>query len=133
MKKLLSLCAVVMLFTFADNALAGGHRGMNGMGHFGHHGGMHNGGGYGGQQYAGGGYRGGRFRNNGGYGAGYNYGGGYYGNGGYGAGYNYGSDYGDVVVVGGDDMPEQIYVYRQAPVMPYTYRHHRNCCRCQQW
>ena len=132
-KKLLSLSAVAMFLIFTDQALAGqggGHHGMRGMGHFGHHGGSYNGG-YGGKQFAGG-YGNGRFRYGGGFPAGYNNGG-YGGNGGYGAGYNYVRGYGDVVVVGGGDVPEQIYVYRQVPVVPYSYWHHSNCCSCQQW
>lgn len=69
-----------------------------------------------GQRYESGGYAGGGFRYSSGYGA------------------SYGADggYSDVVIVGGGDMPEQIYVYRQAPIMPYFYVRHRNCCRCQQ-
>ena len=69
---------------------------------------------------------------NNGYNNGYNNGG-YGGNGGYGAGYNYARGYGDVVVLGGGDVPEPIYVYRQVPMVPYSYRHYSNCCRCQQW
>ena len=150
MKKLLSLSAVALLLIFTGQAFAGHGGGHHGMHNGGGYGGMRNGGGYGGMHNGGGG-----LRYAGGYGAGYNYGGGYGGNsagynyggyrgnrlygvynsdggnGGYGAGYNVGGGYGDVVVVGGSDVPEQIYVYRQAPIMPYSYGRYGNCCRCQ--
>ncbi len=129
MNNFFSLCFAALLLGVSTQAFAGqrgGQHGMYGMGKFGHHGAMH-GGRYIGQQFSGG-YRGGGFRYAGGYGGGFSYGGG-----GYGAGYSDGGSYGynDIIVTGGGDLPEHIYVYPQAQYMAYSHRHQRNCCHCQ--
>ena len=129
MKKLLSLCAIIMAFAISNDAVAGGHRGGYGRHHFGFYGGMNYGyghggwqsvSGYGGQHFVVSGYGRGRFHN-------------YRGYDGYNARYSSGGYHGNDVIYRDGYEAEQIYVYRPAPIRFYSYGQLGNCCPCQQW
>lgn len=129
MKTLLSLWAIIMVFAISNHAVAGGHRGGYGRHHFGFYGGMNYGYRYGSRQYAGGyggqrfvvsGYDRDRFHNLRRYG-------------GYDARYRASGSSENEVIYGGGYEPEQIYVYRPAPITFYSYEQIGNCCPCQQW
>ena len=125
MKKYLLLvvaAATVSMTGYSLAAQGGRHRGG-----FGHHDGMMHGGGFHQYHFATGGER---FRHN--FNRGGTFSGGYSGEGGYGGDHSYRGEYGDIVVVGGNVAPPQMFVYRHQP-LPYPYPVYGQCCRCGGW